>query len=155
MLRKILLSLFLVSALVWGVSAQRIVIGEKAPDIKVGGWYGGNSPSRSTKAMLVDFFHSANDQCVRALPKLDAIQKDYPGKLSVIVLSKEEFSKISSYIDGKGYSFFTAVDDNGRTFGAFDVRFVPFSVLIDSNGRVAWAGNVNNLTSDIINKALR
>ena len=40
-----------------------------------------------------------------------------------------------------------ALDDEGKTFDAYGVKFVPFSVLLDAKGRVLWFGNSSRLTS--------
>lgn len=155
MLRRILYTIFTLLLIAPAVNAQRLVIGEKAPDIRVGEWYKGNSASTSGTAVLLDFFHSSNDQCVRALPRLNTIQKDYSGKLNVIVITKESMSSVSPYLDGKDYSFYLGNDEGGKTFNSFNVRLVPFSVLLDGSGKVAWTGNVGSLTDDIIRRALR
>lgn len=135
--------------------AQRLVIGEKAPEIKVGEWLGGREPALSGKVFLVDFFHSSNDQCVRNLKELQEIHNRYGSKLNVILVARESLDKISPHLSGKGYGFYMGIDDQGKTFNGYSVRFVPFAALVDARGRLIWTGNVSGLSNDIIDKATK
>ncbi|MCC8089670.1 MAG: TlpA family protein disulfide reductase [Rikenellaceae bacterium] len=155
MLKKICISIISLTTLCISAEAQRVVIGEKAPDIKVAEWDRDIAPRSTTKAVLLDFFHSANDQCVKNLPLLNSLQTKYGDNLSVIVLTRETGDKMAPLINGRGYKFFVGYDGDGRTFTSYGIRFVPFSVLIDSNDRVAWTGNVNSLSDDVIQRAIR
>ena len=133
---------------------QRLVIGEKAPEIRVVQWDGA-SPSIAGKPYLVDFFLSSNDQCVANLPKLNSLQSTHKENLNVIVIARESADKVQPFINGKGYGFYTGLDDGGKTFSGYGVRFVPFAALVDARGRLVWTGNVAGLTPDIIDKALK
>ncbi|MCD7962629.1 MAG: TlpA family protein disulfide reductase [Rikenellaceae bacterium] len=155
MQRKLYISILFLTALIFSVNAQRIVIGEKAPDVKVAVWDRDIAPKSVSKAVLLDFFHSANDQCVKNMPVLNSLQEKYGDKLSVIIITRETGDKMAPIINGKNYRFFVGYDGEGKTFTSYGVRFVPFSVLINSGGRVAWTGNISSLTEDVINKALR
>jgi len=154
-MKKLILSIFIFLLASAGAQAQRLVIGEKAPEVRVSQWMDGRTPSISSKAYLVDFFHSSNDQCVANLPKLNSLQNSYSGRLNVISISREGLDKIEPFTTGKNYSFYIGVDDGGKTFTGYGVRFVPFSALMDARGKLVWTGNVANLTNDIIDKALR
>ena len=140
-------------ALAFSAQAQRLVIGEKAPEVKVSEWLGGRAPGSG--ATLVDFFHSSNPQCVANLDKLNTIAGSYGNRLNVVVLSREGADKMASVASGKHYRFFMGEDDGGKTYNAFSVRFVPFAALIDARGRLVWTGNVSALTNSTIDSALR
>lgn len=154
MKRGILCMIVLLLAAVGG-NAQKLIIGEKAPEIKVVEWLGGKAPVIVGKAMFVDFFHSSNPQCVTSLDKINALHKSYGTKMNFIILSKEGMDKMISVVNGKGYGFFVGIDEGGKTFSGYDVRFVPFSVLIDTRGRLVWTGNVTTLSDDIVEKAMK
>ncbi|MDR2935736.1 MAG: thioredoxin family protein [Rikenellaceae bacterium] len=149
------LSVLVLSLLAAGnLQAQRLMIGEKAPDVKIAKWIGGSQPSGG-KAQLVDFFHSTNDQCVASLSKLDALARQYSGKINFVIVGREDESKLSPLAVGKNYAFFFGLDDNGKTFTAYNVRFVPFSVLLDNRGQVVWMGNPSGLTDAILDDAVK
>jgi hypothetical protein len=130
---------------------QRLVIGEKTPEIRVAGWQDGRAPGAG--AMLIDFFVSSNPQCVANLDKLNAIRGSYGNRLQVVLISREGSAVTQSFTAGKGYDFRIGEDDAGETFSAFNVRFVPFAALVDTRGRLVWTGNVATLTDETIERA--
>ncbi len=149
------LSVLALSLLIAGnVQAQRLMIGEKAPDVKIATWIGGGQPSGG-KAQLVDFFYSTNDQCIASLPRLDALARQYSGKINFVIVGREEESKLAPLVAGKNYAFFFGLDDNMKTFTSYNVRFVPFSVLLDARGQVVWMGNPSGLTDAILGSAIK
>jgi len=150
-MKKIIIAAAVILFSASGLSAQKLVIGEKAPDIKASEWIIPQS-GRGT-ATLTEFFFSQSDPSVRRLPALDGIARQNAGKLAVIVISREDKSKVEPFVSGKNYSFGVAIDDNGKTFASYGVQFVPFSVLTDARGRVVWFGNSSQLTNNIIQQA--
>ncbi len=152
-MKRIILIVTLMLVSVSAMQAQRLVIGEKAPEIRVGAWQNGRAPGSG--AMLVDFFASSNPRCVANLDKLNAIQGDFGSRLHVIVISREGIAATAEFTAGKNYRFYLGEDDGGKSFTAFGVRFVPFSALIDARGHLVWTGNVATLSSDTLDRALR
>lgn len=134
-------------------SGQRLVIGEKAPSVRVKEWL---SPSQPTggKPQLIEFFHSSNKQCPMRLAVLDDLAERYAGKLEVIIVAKEPLEKISDILQAADSYYFVGLDDGGRTFAGFGAQFVPFSVLVDKKGRVQWFGNPSSLDEETISGVL-
>lgn len=151
-MKRLLLSIATVILAVSAAQAQRLVIGERVPEMKITTWYNGTVPPLG-KATLVDFFHTPNEQCVANLPRLNELQTAHNERLNVVVIAREGLDKVSPFLDGKGYRFYAGIDDAGKTFTAYGVRFVPFAALIDARGRLVWTGNVASLTNEIIEKA--
>ena len=134
---------------------QKLMIGEKVPDLRVEEWYENRIPETAGRPMLLDFFHSANGQCVRSLPKTAELARKYAGKLNVIVLAREGLDKLSPHLEGKGYLLYAGNDESGKTFGAYGVRFVPFAVRPAARGRLVWTGNLTALTEETLQKAFK
>lgn len=132
--------------------AQKLQIGEKMPDLKIKEWIG-KQPSMSSP-MLIEFFHSSSNQCIARLEVLDKLTDKYKSKMDVILLSKEAKEVAVKQVKPEVRKFFIGLDDAGRTFTAYNVQFVPFSVLVDNKGRIAWFGNATLLTEDIINDVI-
>lgn len=152
MKKLIFLTVFCFLALGYA-SAQKLVIGEKAPEIKVKEWIA-DKPADENNARLVEFFHSGNKQCVTRLKELDRIAKKFK-KLNVIVVSKESAEKVSGILAPGSQSYYPALDDAGKTFENFGVQFVPFGVLIDKKGKVVWFGNPSSLSDDEIGEVAK
>lgn len=136
---------------VWA-SVQNLVIGEKAPDIRVSQWLWDHSPA-DNKARLIEFFHSGSPQCTARLSEIESTARRYEANLCVIVLAKEPAPGVMQALGTRG-TYFAAIDEGSRTFDAFGVRYVPFCVLIDGRGKVLWFGNPSSLTSDEITRLL-
>lgn len=138
---------------VFALNAQKLVIGEKAPDIKVKEWL--SEKPADDKAKLVEFFHTSSKQCSSRLSVLNSTAKKYSGKLSVVLIAKEPADKIRPAVSPANKNFATGIDDGSKTFDNYGAQFVPFSVLIDKKGRVVWFGNPSSLSDDTIEKALK
>lgn len=132
---------------------QRLIIGEKAPDFRASEWLNNHTPA-GKKNILIEFFHSPSEPSLRRLPELDALARRYP-QMEVIVVSREPKEKLAPLFESGNYAFFIAIDEGGRTFTNYGIQFIPFSVLLDSRGRVLWFGNSSQLTDDIINQLLK
>lgn len=137
-----------------GLQAQKLVTGEKAPDVKVSEWLWG-APADDNKAMLIEFFHSGSRQCVDRIGNIETVALKYKGKLNVVLLAKEPAEGVRGKLAMQSGAYFAAIDEGGRTFEAFGVKFVPFCVLIDHKGRVLWSGNPSSLDSEEIGRLIK
>lgn len=151
MKKLILTALFAIGAIA-SSSGQKLMIGEKAPDLKIKEWIN-QSPSQGT-VRLIEFFHSTNDQSRERLAALDDYSKKYSG-LSVILIAREDKSTIENAVSPSSRGFSAGIDDAGKTFSAYSVQYVPFSVLVDGKGKVLWFGNSSNLKESTISNALK
>lgn len=133
--------------------SQKPIVGERAPELKISEWIVGAQP-QSGKPQLIEFFHSSNPLSEDHLKTLDAWAVEYRNRISVIVVAREPKDKISSIFGSKSFAFAVGIDDNGKTFAAYNVQFVPFSVVVDAKGRLRWFGNSSDLTEAIINDTL-
>ncbi len=131
----------------------KFAIGDRAPELKVRE-YLYDAPKADNLPRLVEFFHSASAPSLERLPALEGLAAQYRGKLNVIVISRESPDAFRKAV-GENPSFFAAADDGGKTFAAYDVQYVPFAVIIDAKGRVAWLGNPGTLTAEELQKYLR
>ena len=121
--------------------AQRLVIGEKAPELKVGEWLSHRDAVADSRPTLEEFFFSRSEPSLRRLAVLDGFVRDHSERLNVILMVRESRERLAPALEGKGYAFAVALDDGNRTFAAYGVQFVPFAVLFDARGRVVWFGN--------------
>lgn len=135
------------------VSAQKLVIGEKAPELKVAEWLSGE-PSTEGKALLIEFFHTSSKPSVARLETLDSLANRYSDRLNVAVVSKEAKERVEEILQPGSRAYYPALDDAGRTFESFGVSFVPFGVLVDKKGRVVWFGNPSSLDEETLEGAL-
>lgn len=133
--------------------SQRLIVGERAPELKIAEWLAGTPPANG-KPRLIEFFHSSSRPSADRLTTLDAWAKKYGGRLSIVVIAREPKDKIMPLFRAKPYAFSVALDEAGKTFSAYNVQFIPFSVVIDGKGRLRWFGNSSDLTEAIIDSNL-
>lgn len=151
-MKKLIVTAILAVWAIAAASAQKLMIGEKVPELKVGEWIN-DRPAQGT-ARLIEFFHSSDNQLKERLSALDRYAKKYEG-LTIILISREGKAAIERTVlsSPRGYSI--GADDEGKTFGAFGVQYVPFCVLTDSKGKVVWFGNPSGLEEATIESALK
>ena len=98
------------------------------------------------KVVLLDFWASACDRCVRALPSEKKLQRDHVKDPFVIVGISGDTDKRGwvTFIDKNAMAWPQYWDENGRLRRLFDVQTVPTYVLLDAEGierqRVKGAG---------------
>ena len=142
----------------WGclsmASAQRLVIGQRPADVRIKEYVLGEVLAED-RPVLIEFFYSPSQPSRDRLPVLNEMAKKYAGQVTVLVLARESRERIEPLVIDKGYVFTVALDEDGKTFGGFDVQYVPFSVLMDAKGRVSWFGNSAQLTTSMIETELK
>ncbi|MDO5383881.1 MAG: redoxin domain-containing protein, partial [Rikenellaceae bacterium] len=99
-------------------------------------------------------FFSRSDLSMKRLPTVDDFARNYGKKLNVVVIGCETKDKIQSVMDGKGYAFAVAVDNEHKTFTAYGAQFVPYGVLLDARGKVLWFGNSSKFGAEELKKTL-
>lgn len=151
-MRKIIVVLVLL-ALSLPALGQRLIVGEKAPELRVARWLDGSGAS-AKKTMLIEFFLSSSEPSLKRIPELDALAKKYPS-VDVVVITREAREKVASLFPAGKYAFRVALDDEGKTFSGYGVQFIPFAVLQDARGRVVWFGNSSQLTEEEVARAAR
>lgn len=154
MIRKIAIGVVVLWGCLSMASAQRLVIGQRPADVRIKEYVLGEV-LQEDRPVLIEFFYSLSQPSRDRLPVLNEMAKKYAGQVTVLVLARESRERIEPLVADKGYVFTVALDEDGKTFGGFDVQYVPFSVLMDAKGRVSWFGNSAQLTTSMIETELK
>lgn len=150
--RITILALLLLATL--SLSAQRVEVGARAPRIHNVEWIS-DKPEVSDKALMVEFFHSSNQECREHIDHLNALSCDYRRDMDVVMLTREPSEQVAGMLLHEYQYFYVATDESGDTFRAFDVRHVPYAVIISPKGRILWMGNPLTLNNSTIKKLLQ
>lgn len=121
-MKKIFTVIFAVG-LVFTGSAQRLVIGERAPELR--GVADDHLPT------WIVFVHPQNSQTPAVLTYAQSLTRTLADEDVEVGL--------------------TIVTDN-KVFAEFGLQYVPFSILVDKKHRILWMGNPMQLNSEIISK---
>lgn len=151
-MKKLLMTTLFAIAAIASSSGQKLMIGEKAPELRIKEWIN-QSPSHGT-VKLIEFFHSANDQSRDQLAALDDYARKY-SDLTIILVAREDKAVVEDAVRPSSRGFAVGLDDGGKTFSAYSVQYVPFSVLVDEKGKVIWFGNSSSLKESSISNALK
>jgi thiol-disulfide isomerase/thioredoxin len=90
-----------------------------------------------TKLLIVDFFGTWCVPCIKALPKLSALQDKYKNEINILLVSEEPEEKLESFIKKQTRFHFPLVVDVTREFTKrFKPPSYPYTVVIGINGNV-------------------
>ncbi|HSW45582.1 MAG TPA: redoxin family protein [Phycisphaerae bacterium] len=135
--------------------ALALELGDPAPAITVDWLRGGPidlkaGKGKSKNVYVLEFWATWCGPCRISLPHLSELQHKYKDKGLVVIgvaLGDEPVSVIKKYLadSGKKIDFPIAVDRNGATVRAYMMPFgaegIPWSCVIDKDGRLAWVGS--------------
>ena len=116
-----------------------------APEIKAGSWFHAEqTPTLAElrgKIVLLQFFATDCPECmVPVMPHLNVLQSDWEDRdLVVIALTHEDPSVVKQFVHDRPVHF--TVGAASSTAQKYGVTKIPYSVLIDRAGRIAWQGD--------------
>jgi thiol-disulfide isomerase/thioredoxin len=104
--------------------------------------------------VLIDFWAPGCVPCQARAPLLNALQSSYRTRgLTVIALAREPPAELARLVQRAppGYALHT---DRAGLFDRLGVRSLPYAVLVDRNGIVAWRGDPARLSRGTIEATL-
>lgn len=149
LMKKFILVLIMMLGSVPMAMAQRLLIGDKVPDLKSTTWVDGRKPS-GDKPIFIDFFMSESETCMKLLPKFEALYNKYKDRIDFVLITKESNNEIIRAIGSKDY--FIAIDTKGNIYTKLAVEFLPYSIFVSSGGKLMWQGNLANLREETLQK---
>ncbi len=114
------------------------------------------SPVRSTaefvgRAVLYEYFTTGDQQCVLSIPQINRLHRKYAREgLQVLGVSFEPPGLVDSWAEEKGIEHPYAFDPDKRFLRMCGMPRVPFAVLVDGSGKVAFIGEASRVTDERI-----
>lgn len=155
------------------VMAAHDFVGEKPPEIKVGGWVnlpeGADRPSLESlrgHVVVLDFWHTTCNRCLAKVGKLRSLHEDYAARgLVVLALSAQNQPTLQDQTPKKDIEYLTAWDANQDLFGIggdadhdpqwHNAEGTPETFLIAMDGTVVWQGpSISALSDSLIEEEL-
>jgi cytochrome c biogenesis protein CcmG, thiol:disulfide interchange protein DsbE len=95
------------------------------------------------KVLVLDFWATWCGPCRRASPMLSQMQKKYEGRLEVLAISgqREDERTVRKYINKSIHSYSHLYDANQRIYRQLEIRAIPHTVIVSSDGVIRWQGN--------------
>lgn len=152
MKKFLLLCLLLPLACCNAAHAQRILVGKRAPELRIATWLADSKPAPAPLT-YIEFYHSSNPSGLASLDRLRELVRHADRRLRVIIVAREApeavAERLAPYVSeliGVGF------DPSGQNYSAFEVDYVPYGVLTNARNRVMWLGNTLRLTPEDIDR---
>ncbi len=157
-MRKVMLSLAVL--LMAGSGAWALELGQKAPPVKVKWVHGkGKDPAKpdGKSIYVVEFWATWCGPCRKSIPHLNAMQDRFKDDNVVIMgISDEDEAKVKPFVDKMGMAYNVGVDKDRKTKDVYmkGVRGIPFAVIVNKDGKVAWFGHPLNGMERVLAKVV-
>lgn len=153
-MKKFIIILLTLSCSIMCLQAQKLVAGSNVEPFKKtkGVFWVGKEYSPAKNAILIDFYSSNNPSSVSMIEKyIDNIyDKAKTFNVDIIILSATNDDEFQALAEKYEDVFYFGVDTRREVFDKFSVLYVPFSVLVDSDSKLVWQGNLSTLNDQAI-----
>lgn len=106
------------------------------------------------KAVLLNFWATWCPPCIQEMPSMETLYQRYRSRgLAVLAVSLDRTSpaEVKTFVDKLGLHFMVLLDPDGLTSALYSVSGVPYSFLINSEGRIMYkaAGAIDWESPDV------
>jgi len=105
---------------------------------------------KSQKLILIDFWATWCVPCIPAARQLEIYQEQLKEEVYMIGLSDENEYKIRRFLEKQDLRMAIYQDDNFYNVNKFDVQYRPYSVLLNAEGKMIWAGRPSDLNVEML-----
>lgn len=96
---------------------------------------------------IIDFFGTWCGPCIKALPILDRIQKEYSSHVAVVLLSVEKEAQLKKFIASRKDFAFPVIADAGNSISnLFQPPSYPYTVVVSSENRIIAITEAETIT---------
>ena len=99
--------------------------------------------SNNGKPMIIDFFATWCKPCNRELQAIHEVYEDWQAETGVKLIAvsidqAQNINKVKPLVDGNGWTYDVLLDVNGDLKRAFGVQSIPFVLIVDGTGKIAY-----------------
>lgn len=145
-----------------GQTTKELTIGDKCPDLVLNNIINYKTSFAKisdfrNKLLILDFWATWCNPCVRAFPKMDSLQKMFPDKLQIISVTDQDEGTVKVFLQKmeKARNVFpvTVVGDKILN-SVFKHTYLPHYVWIDENGIICAVTGEKEVTAENIQAKL-
>lgn len=118
------------AALAWGLAAQAVEVGQKAPSLSAG--------TAGAQVVYVDFWASWCGPCRESFPWMNAMQTKYGAQgLRIVAINVDQKpDDMKAFLKDFPASFEVVADPKGEQPKAWGIKGMPTAYLVDAQGVV-------------------
>lgn len=140
------------------LAAATLTVGEPAPPLSLrqilqappaaaANWSGLRG-----KAVVLEFWATWCGPCVAQIPRWNGMVERYKGRpVEFIAITAEDLDLVAGFLQTHPMSGWIALDAGEKTFSAYGVESVPFTVLVDAKGIVRGITSFDRVTEADVN----
>lgn len=114
-----------------------------------------HSDSPDTKLFMIEFWATWCGPCIAVSNYLEVLQEQFINDLYVVSISEETEGRVQKFLKKRPSKFTSVIDYDGQTFGRYNVRYLPYAVLLNAQAELIWSGNPANLNSENLKYFIR
>ncbi len=101
--------------------------------------------------IIIDFFGTWCGPCIKALPHLEALQKAFPDKISILLVSNEKKEKLQSFLEKRKPFLFPIIVDNENVMTDFFAPpAYPHTVVLNQDLQWVAVSDGASITEEMI-----
>lgn len=102
--------------------------------------------SNNGKPFIIDFFATWCKPCNRELTAISEVYEDWQKETGVKVIAisidqAQNINKVKPLVDNHGWPYEVLLDPNGDFKRALGVQMIPYTLIIDGKGNIAYKHN--------------
>ena len=102
--------------------------------------------SNNGKPFIIDFFATWCKPCNRELSAIADVYEDWQKETGVKVIAisidqAQNINKVKPLVDNHGWPYEVLLDPNGEFKRALGVQMIPYTLIIDGKGNIAYKHN--------------
>ena len=143
-MNKLFLSLCLL-LISWVASAQERLPKVTLKDIE-GKTVQTDTIANNCNPLIVAFFATWCKPCDRELKSIDEVYDDWQRETGVRIVAvsidqAQNINKVKPLVDQNGWRYEVLLDPNGELRRALGIQSVPYTILLDGNGKIVYKHN--------------
>ncbi|MCL1799369.1 MAG: TlpA family protein disulfide reductase [Eggerthellaceae bacterium] len=88
------------------------------------------------RAVLLNFWATWCGYCLTEMPDMQEISEEYPDVAILAITRSDDSATAKRFIQEKGYDFIWGFDEDNAIARLYPANGIPYSVIIDTEGRV-------------------
>jgi uncharacterized protein (TIGR03435 family) len=147
--------------LAWLIFASSIAHGQQAPPLHVTQWlqapagFRGQWSELRGKVVVLEFWATWCSPCVRAIPHLNQLAEEFRGQdVAFLAVTDDNADRLKPFLAKHPMKAIIGIDSDRKGWKGFSVPNIPHTVLIGKDGSILGATYPENVTADVLRKAL-